>query len=140
VSYTACAFAVSVTDGQLTIHKADIAIDCGAQINPDRIRAQMEGSVMMGLSLALSGEISFAKGAVQQGSFDDYPVLRIDAAPRKLDVHLVGGGLDTPPSGVGEPGVPPVAPALCNAIHAATGRRIRVLPIGDQLSGPVQKL
>ncbi|MFP5454047.1 MAG: molybdopterin cofactor-binding domain-containing protein [Alphaproteobacteria bacterium] len=140
VSYTACAFAVSVTDGQLTIHKADIAIDCGAQVNPDRIRAQMEGSVMMGLSLALSGEISFAKGAVQQGSFDDYPVLRIDAAPRKLDVHLVGGGLDTPPSGVGEPGVPPVAPALCNAIHAATGRRIRVLPIGDQLTGKVQTL
>ena len=139
MSYTACAFAVSVAKGQLTVHKADIAIDCGAQINPDRIRAQMEGAVMMGLSLALTGEITFKKGAVEQGSFDDYPVLRIDAAPRQLQVHLVGADLSVPPGGAGEPGLPPVAPALCNAIFDATGRRIRALPIKDQLSGPVAK-
>lgn len=139
MSYTACAMAVSVDKGQLTVHKADLAIDCGARINPDRIRAQMEGAVMMGLSLALTGEISFAKGAVQQNSFDDYPVLRIDAAPKRLQIHLVGGGLDVPPGGVGEPGLPPVAPALCNAVFDATGRRIRALPIKDQLNGPVVK-
>ncbi len=133
LSYTACAFAVSVDKGELTVHRADIAVDCGAQINPDRIRSQMEGAVMMGMSLALMGEISFKDGAVQQGSFDDYPVLRIDAAPRKLQVHLVGADLNAAPGGVGEPGLPPVAPALCNAIFAATGKRIRTLPIKEQL-------
>ncbi len=135
VSYTACAIEVSVTDGQLVVERADIAIDCGPQVNPDRIRSQMEGSVVMGLSLATLGEISFKDGRVQQDNFDGYELTRIDAAPKITEVHLVGGGAwDAPPGGVGEPGVPPVAPALCNAIHAATGKRIRSLPIRDQLS------
>jgi isoquinoline 1-oxidoreductase beta subunit len=139
MSYTACAMAVSVDKGQLIVHKADLAIDCGAAINPDRVRAQMEGAVMMGLSLATTGEITFKHGAVEQGSFDDYPVLRIDAAPRQLQVHLVGSDLNNPLGGAGEPGLPPVAPALCNAIFDASGRRIRSLPIKDQLSAPVAK-
>ncbi|MBB4632075.1 xanthine dehydrogenase family protein molybdopterin-binding subunit [Sphingosinicella soli] len=134
VSYTACAIEVWVADGQLTIERADIAVDCGPQVNPDRIRSQMEGSVVMGISLATLGEISFKDGRVQQDNFDSYAITRIDAAPKITEVHLVGGGVwNTPPGGVGEPGVPPVAPALCNAIHAATGKRIRSLPIGEQL-------
>lgn len=135
VTYTACALEVSVADGRLTVERADIAVDCGPQVNPDRIRSQMEGSVVMGISLATLGEISFKNGRVQQDNFDGYEVTRIDAAPKITQVHLVGGGAwDAPPGGVGEPGVPPVAPALCNAIHAATGKRIRSLPIRDQLS------
>jgi isoquinoline 1-oxidoreductase beta subunit len=87
----------------------------------------------MGLSLAKYGEITFKDGRVQQGNFDSFPVIRIDEAPLVTNVHIVPPGPDTPPSGVGEPGVPPFAPALINAIFAATGRRIRALPIGKQL-------
>ena len=134
VSYTACAIEVSVKDGELIVERADIAVDCGPQVNPERIRSQMEGSVVMGLSLATLGEISFKGGRVQQDNFDSYALTRIDAAPKLTEVHLVGGGdWNAPPGGIGEPGVPPVAPALCNAIHAATGKRIRALPIGEQL-------
>ena len=94
----------------------------------------MEGSVVMGISLATLGEISFKGGRVQQDNFDGYALTRIDGAPKITQVHLVGGGnWNAPPGGIGEPGVPPVAPALCNAIHAATNKRIRSLPIGEQL-------
>ena len=134
VSYTACAIEVSVTGGQLTVERADIAVDCGPQVNPDRIRSQMEGSVVMGISLATLGEITFKEGRVQQDNFDGYALTRIDAAPKITEVHLVGGGnWNAPPGGIGEPGLPPVAPALCNAIHAATNKRIRSLPINDQI-------
>ncbi|MBL8646008.1 MAG: xanthine dehydrogenase family protein molybdopterin-binding subunit [Sphingosinicella sp.] len=134
VSYTACAIEVAVTDGQLTVERADIAVDCGPQVNPDRIRSQMEGSVVMGISLATLGEITFKEGRVQQDNFDGYALTRIDAAPKITEVHLVGGGnWNAPPGGIGEPGLPPVAPALCNAIYAATGKRIRSLPINDQI-------
>jgi isoquinoline 1-oxidoreductase beta subunit len=87
----------------------------------------------MGMSLAKYGEITFKDGKVQQGNYDDFPVIRIDEAPLVTHVHIVPPGADTPPSGVGEPGVPPFAPALINAIFAATGKRIRDLPIGKQL-------
>lgn len=106
-----------------------MAIDCGPQLNPERIRAQMEGGAIMGLSLALSGEISFKNGQVEQGNFHDYTVLRHPESPRVIRTHLVNDNMDVPPGGVGEPPVPPVAPALCNAIFAATGKRIRSLPI-----------
>jgi isoquinoline 1-oxidoreductase subunit beta len=134
VSYIATVVEVSVGEkGKLTVHQVDTAIDCGTYVNPERIQSQIEGAAIMGLSLAKYGEITFKDGKVQQGNFDDFPVIRMDEAPLITNVHIVPPGPDTPPSGVGEPGVPPFAPALINAIFAATGKRIRALPIGKQL-------
>jgi isoquinoline 1-oxidoreductase beta subunit len=135
VTYVATVVEVAVDGkGQLVIPRVDMAIDCGAQINPERVRAQMEGACVMGLSNALLGEISFKAGRVQQTNFHDYKVLRMNAAPKAIHVHMIAGDYDAPLGGAGEPGVPPVAPALCNAIFAATGKRIRRLPIKEQLS------
>ncbi len=134
VSYIATIVEVSVGDkGKLTVHQVDTAIDCGTYVNPERIQSQIEGAAIMGLSLAKYGEITFKDGKVQQGNFDDFPVIRMDEAPLVTNVHIVPVDANTPPSGVGEPGVPPFAPALTNAIFAATGKRIRALPIGKQL-------
>jgi isoquinoline 1-oxidoreductase beta subunit len=134
VSYIATIVEVSVGDkGKLRVHRVDTAIDCGTYVNPERIESQMEGAAIMGLSLAQYGEITFKDGKVQQGNYDDYPVIRMDESPTVTNVYIVPPGADTPPSGVGEPGVPPFAPALMNAIFAATGKRIRALPIGKQL-------
>ncbi|WP_315778582.1 xanthine dehydrogenase family protein molybdopterin-binding subunit [Bradyrhizobium sp. SZCCHNPS1003] len=135
VSYIATIVEVSVDDkGKLVVHQVDTAIDCGTFVNPERIASQLEGAAIMGLSLAKYGEISFKNGRVQQRNFDDHPVVRIDEAPLVTNVHIVPVDADTPPSGVGEPGVPPFAPALANAIFAATGKRLRALPIGNQLA------
>jgi isoquinoline 1-oxidoreductase beta subunit len=134
VSYIATIVEVAVDDkGKLTVPRVDTAIDCGTYVNPERIQSQIEGAAIMGLSLAKYGEITFKDGRVQQKNFDDFPVVRMDEAPLITNVHIVPPGADTPPSGVGEPGVPPFAPALTNAIFAATGKRIRALPIGKQL-------
>jgi len=134
VSYIATIIEVSVSDkGKLTVHQVDTAIDCGTFVNPERIQSQIEGAAVMGLSLAKHGEITFKDGRVQQGNFDTFPVVRIDEAPLVTNVHIVPADADTPPSGAGEPGLPPFAPALANAIFAATGKRIRALPIGRQL-------
>jgi isoquinoline 1-oxidoreductase subunit beta len=134
VSYIATIVEVSIDDkGKLTVPRVDTAIDCGMFVNPERIQSQIEGAAIMGLSLAKYGEITFKDGKVQQGNFDDFPVIRIDEAPLVTNVHIIPADADTPPSGVGEPGVPPFAPALINAIFAATGKRIRALPIGKQL-------
>ncbi|TAI59773.1 molybdopterin cofactor-binding domain-containing protein, partial [Bradyrhizobium sp. Leo170] len=135
VSYIATIVEVAVDDkGKLTVPRVDTAIDCGTYVNPERIQSQIEGAAIMGMSLAKYGEVTFKDGKVQQGNFDDYPVIRIDEAPAVTNVYIVPpASPDTPPSGVGEPGVPPFAPALINAIFAATGKRIRALPIGKQL-------
>lgn len=134
VSYIATIVEVSVdAKGKLTVPRVDTAIDCGTYVNPERIESQIEGAAIMGLSLAKYGEITFKDGKVQQGNYDNFPVIRMDEAPLVTNVYIVPPGADTPPSGVGEPGVPPFAPALINAIFAATGKRIRALPIGKQL-------
>jgi isoquinoline 1-oxidoreductase subunit beta len=135
LTYVATVVEASVdAKGQLTVPRVDTAIDCGFAANPERIRSQIEGAAVMGMSLALYGEITFKKGRVEQSNFDSYQVLRIDQSPPVTQVHIVANGIDVPSSGVGEPGLPPFAPALCNAIFAATGKRIRRLPIGQQLA------
>jgi isoquinoline 1-oxidoreductase subunit beta len=134
MSYAAAVIEVEVGPrGELAIPRVDIAFDCGPQVNPDRIRAQLEGSCIMGLTVAKYGEITFRNGRVQQSNFNDFPVMRITEGPRDIRLHLQPASFEVPLGGVGEPGLPPIAPALCNAIFAATGQRIRRLPIGEQL-------
>jgi isoquinoline 1-oxidoreductase beta subunit len=134
-SYAAVVFDVEFgRAGELTIHSADIAFDCGPQVNPERIRAQLEGACIMGIGIALHSEITATDGRIAQDNFHQYQVPRMSHAPRVTRVHLVNGDANLPLGGVGEPGLPPVAPALCNAIYAATGKRIRRLPIGQQLA------
>jgi isoquinoline 1-oxidoreductase beta subunit len=121
-------------DGTVRVHKVVCAIDCGKIVNPDTIRAQMESGIVFGLSAALHGEITLKNGRVEQSNFHDYPVLRLNEMP-VVDVFIVSS--TEPPGGVGEPGVPPIAPAVGNAVFAATGKRIRRLPIraGDLKTG-----
>jgi isoquinoline 1-oxidoreductase beta subunit len=138
VTYVAAVVEVAVSDkGVISIPRIDVAVDCGPQVNPDRIRSQIEGACIMGLSQAMVSEVTFKNGRVQQDNFHQFEILRMNMAPQKIVVHLMpASGFDTPLGGVGEPGVPVVAPALANAIQAAVGKRIRQLPIRDQLSPP----
>lgn len=112
-------------DGSFTVDRVVCAADCGIAINPDVIRAQMEGGIAYALSAALREEITLQDGEVQQDNFDNYRPLRIDEMP-EVEVHIVSSG--EAPTGVGEPGVPPLAPAVANAIFAATGKRTYRLP------------
>jgi isoquinoline 1-oxidoreductase beta subunit len=113
-------------DGTVSVHRVVCAIDCGRVVNPDTIKAQMESGIVFGLTAALHGAITIKDGRVEQSNFHDYKMLRMNEMPR-VEVYIVPS--QEPPGGVGEPGVPPVAPAVANAIFAATGRRIRRLPI-----------
>lgn len=128
LSYIAVVVDVRVdARGRISIPRIDVAVDAGRVVHPERVRAQFEGAAVFAASLALMGEITAAKGRIQQSNYDDYPVARINEAPYETHVHLVPG--DGLPTGVGEPGVPPIAPAICNALFAITGKRIRQLPI-----------
>ena len=113
-------------DGKVLVHRVVCAVDCGLAVNPLNIRAQMESGIIFGLSAALQGEIRLEKGRVVQTGYSDYPVLRLPDTP-KIEVHIVKSNL--PPGGVGEPGLPPIAPAVGNAIFAATGKRLRSMPM-----------
>jgi isoquinoline 1-oxidoreductase subunit beta len=113
-------------DGQVSIPRIDMAVDCGLVVNPDRVRSQMEGAAIMAISNALYSNISAKEGRIEQANLDEYQLARIDITP---DTHVYIVDSTAPPAGVGEPGVPPTMPAICNAIYAATGKRIRSLPI-----------
>jgi isoquinoline 1-oxidoreductase subunit beta len=127
LSYVAAVAHVAVApDGTVKVLRVDLAVDCGLVLNPERVTAQFEGAAIMGLGNALYSSVSFRNGRVEQANFGDYQVARIDSTP-ETHVHIVPSS--APPGGVGEPGVPPVAAAICNAIFKATGRRIRSLPI-----------
>lgn len=117
---------LSVEGGRFTVHRVICAVECGQVINPDVVVAQMEGGIIFGLTAALYGDITLRDGAVEQSNFHDYPLLRMHEMP---DIEVLIIPSDRPPSGVGEPGVPPIAPAVANALFAATGQRLRRLPL-----------
>jgi len=127
-SYVAQVAEVSVgQDGTVRVHRVVCAVDCGPVVNPDTVEAQMQSGIVYGLTAALYGEVGIEGGRAVQGNFNDYLMLRMGAMPR-VETHIVPS--TDPQGGVGEPGTPPIAPAVCNAIFAATGKRIRRLPIG----------
>ncbi|HZE28445.1 MAG TPA: molybdopterin cofactor-binding domain-containing protein [Terriglobales bacterium] len=128
LTYVATVVQVEVNDqGELRIPRVDTAVDAGLIVNPEATRNQFEGAAVFGTSLARFGEITATHGVVDQSNFDSYPVSRMNEAPYRTNVYIVESS--APPAGVGEPGVPPFAPALCNAIFAATGKRVRELPL-----------
>jgi len=128
LSYVATVVEVEVNDqGEVRIPRVDMVVDAGLVVNPEATRAQFEGAAVFGTSVVRSGEITATKGAIDQSNFQDYPVARIGEAPFQTNVYIVDS--DAPPAGVGEPGVPPYVAAFCNAIFAATGKRVRDLPI-----------
>ena len=126
-SYAAMAAHVEVKGSDITVHRVDCAVDCGMVLNPDIATAQMEGAVIMGMGFAFNPEISFRNGAVTNSNFHDYPLIGISEAPREINVSFVGQ--EHRSTGIGEPGVPTTAPALINAIYAASGKRYRTFPI-----------
>jgi isoquinoline 1-oxidoreductase beta subunit len=119
-------------DGTISVPRVVTAIDCGTYVHADRIRSQMEGAAVMGVSTALYGQITFKNGRSEQTNFDTYELARMPDAPGVVETILIDS--DAPPAGVGEPALPVFAPALCNAIFAATGRRLRTLPIGKKIA------
>jgi len=130
LGYVATVAEVSVSDsGKLRVEELWTAVDAGIVVNPDRVRAQMEGAGIFGMSLALHSQITARGGEIVQDNFNNYRVVRINESPKAINVRIIPS--DAKPGGVGEPGVPPVAPAICNAIFAATGKRIRELPVDN---------
>jgi isoquinoline 1-oxidoreductase beta subunit len=112
--------------GEIRVHNIVCIVDCGLRVNPDTARAQIEGAIVWGLTATIKGRISVRDGAIEQANYVDYPILRIDETPQ-IQIEFIASG--EPPGGIGEIGVPPVAPAVSNAVFALTGRRPRHLPI-----------
>ncbi|MEL0333077.1 MAG: molybdopterin cofactor-binding domain-containing protein, partial [Halieaceae bacterium] len=117
---------VSVDNGKIRVHKVTCVLDCGQAVNPDIVRSQMEGAVIYGLTAALYGGLNLEDGAIKESNFHDYPMLRMSESP-EIEVIIIDSG--TEPTGVGEPGLPPIAPAVANAVYKATGQRLRSLPL-----------
>jgi isoquinoline 1-oxidoreductase beta subunit len=127
LTYVATVVQAEVKDGQVVVKRVDTALDAGTIVNPTTVRQQFEGAAVMGTSIAMYGEITATNGVIDQGNFDTFPVARINASPKETNVYIVQN--DAAPAGVGEPGLPPFAPALYNAIFAATGKRYREMPL-----------
>jgi len=128
LTYVATVVEVEVDgSGSIRIPNVYTAVDAGIVANPEMVRSQFEGAAVFGTSIARTGEITATNGVIDQSNFSDYPVARMNDAPVHVDVQIVES--IAPPAGVGEPGVPPYVPALCNAIYAATGKRVRELPL-----------
>jgi isoquinoline 1-oxidoreductase beta subunit len=132
LSYIATVVEVEVDNGKVRIPRVDTVVDAGIVVHPDRVKAQFEGAATFGAGIAMMTEITATGGRIDQQNFNKYLVARMDEAPIETHVQIIAS--DAPPAGVGEPGVPPIAPAICNAIFAATGKRIRELPIKKQLA------
>ena len=113
-------------DGSVRVRRVVCAVDCGTVVNPDTVRAQIEGAIIFGITAALYGEITLKDGRVEQSNFDNYQMLRMNEAPA-IEVHIVQSS--EPPGGIGEPGTSAIVPAVTNAIFAASGKRLRKLPI-----------
>jgi isoquinoline 1-oxidoreductase beta subunit len=130
LTYVATVVEVEVgDDGEIHIARVDTAVDAGLVVNPEITRAQFEGAAVFGTSIVRSGEITAKNGAIEQSNFNDYPVARINEVPVQTNVYIAESS--APPAGVGEPGVPPFVAAFCNAIFAATGKRVRDLPLSS---------
>jgi isoquinoline 1-oxidoreductase beta subunit len=125
-SFVAQVAEVSIDRGRVRVHRVTCAVDCGMTVNPDSIRAQMEGAIVFGLTATLKSEITIKDGPTVQHNFDDFKLLRLDEMPQ-VDVHIVSSREN--PGGIGEPGVPPIAPAVVNAVFALTGKPVRSIPI-----------
>ena len=121
-------------DGTITVPHVVTAMDCGFYVNPERIRSQVEGAAVMGMSQALYSGITFKNGAVEQSNFFDYTIATMANYPKIVDVHIVDPQPGRNAAGVGEPGLPPVAPAIANAVFAATGKRMRNMPMGEKVA------
>jgi isoquinoline 1-oxidoreductase beta subunit len=128
LTYVATVVQVEVNhQGDVKIPEVHTAVDAGIVVNPELTKSQFEGAAVFGTSIVRGGQITAKNGVIEQSNFHDYPVARMNEAPRKTNVYIVES--DAAPAGVGEPGVPPFAPAMCNAIFAATGKRVRELPL-----------
>ena len=133
VSYVAVATRVKIVDGEIRVPETHMVVDCGYAANPERIESQMQGAAVMGMTLALHSGITYENGAVQQSNFYDYDLVRANNYPENVHVHVVKHPFSVHAAGVGEPGVPPIAPAIMNAVFNASGKRLRSLPTGPSI-------
>lgn len=134
VTYVAAAARVRIENGIITVPEVHMAIDCGFAVNPERIRSQMEGAAVMGMTLALYSGITYENGAVVESNYNDYAMARATNFPKTVHTHIVEQPFSVHAAGVGEPGVPPIAPAIANAVFNATGKRFRDLPFGESVT------